>query len=99
MPSIDFVHGDEVIHTLQKDRCFYHLRQRAAGGCQNRSDVLQHAFGLRRNVAMDELLRVGIQANLAGKENKSVGFNRLRVWSDCLRSIIGGDNFAHKSSE
>src|SRR5215469_16915121 len=99
IPSVDFVHGDEVIHTLQKDRCLYHLRQRTAGCRQNRSDVLQHAFGLRRDVASDELLRLGIQANLPGKENKSVGFNRLRVWSDCLRSIVGGDNLAHMSSD
>ena len=79
--AVNFVHGGEVVHALQKDGGLDHLRQRAAGGGQNACDVLQDALGLRGDVSGDELLRVGIERDLSGEKDKSVGLDGLGVGS------------------
>src|SRR4029077_3700535 len=44
------------------------------------------------------LLGRRIDCHLAGNEYESVGLDGLRVRADSLRSVFGGNNFAHESS-
>ena len=62
---------------------------------QNSFQVFQRAFGLLANIAENELVRTGINCDLAGNEQKAVGFHRLRVRPDGLGTSIGKHNILH----
>ena len=53
------------------------------------------ALGLRRDVALDELLRRWINSDLAGDKYQASGADGLGIWADCLGSVGGGDYIAH----
>ena len=73
------------------------LPKPAASGFQNLRQIAQDAVGLGSNVSSDHLLGGGIDRDLAGDENESVGFDGLRVRADGLRGVFGGNDFAHEN--
>jgi len=67
-------------------------------GLQDGSEVLEHAVGLRAHITGDDLRGGGIDGDLSGSKDQALGSNGLRVGSDGLRGLLGGDHFAHDSS-
>ena len=58
---------------------------------QQRAEVLHHAPGLRRDVAVDQLAGRRIERNLAGDEQQLPGANGRRVRPDRLRRVGARD--------
>src|ERR1035441_8224414 len=96
--AVDFVHGGEICHVLEEDGAAQNLLQAAARGLQNGGEVLEHAVGLRAYIAGDDLRGGGIDRDLSGSKDQPRGSNGLRVRPNGLRSLLGGDHFAHDSS-
>ncbi len=66
--------------------------------CEDGVEILEDAVGLGADVSGDDLLGGGINGDLSGGKDQALGTNRLRVGADGFGSVVGGDDFAHKSS-
>src|SRR6266568_7264098 len=95
---VDFVHGPEVAGVGQVDIGLHHIPQRAAGSLQDRLDILQHLFRLRRDAALDLFADRRVDRPLAGDVDKFAGHHRLRVRPHRLRGLLGTNNLLHSFS-
>src|SRR5437660_6105973 len=96
--AVDFVHGGEIPHVLEKDSAAQNFLQAAARGLQNSGEVLEDAVGLRAHIAGDDLCGGGIDGDLSGSKDQALRSNCLGVGADGSRGLLGGDHFAHDSS-
>src|ERR1700685_1178884 len=95
--AIDLCHGVEVVHVFQEHGGAHHFFQPTPRRFQNLRQITQHAVGLRPRVTGYHLLRRRIDWKLSRDKNESIGFDGLRIRTDGLRSVFGGNNFAHYS--
>src|SRR6201998_3132990 len=86
---VDFVHRGKLPHIDQEDGRFDDALERGSRRLDDRLEIFEDALGLRRDVSFDHLLRFGIERDLPGEKNKTVGANRLRIGTDGLRTSIG----------
>ena len=67
---IDLVHCDEVVHIREIDVRLDDVREAQASGAQDGGDTLEELLGLRTRAALDELVRRGIDAELARQKKR-----------------------------
>jgi hypothetical protein len=72
----------------------HHAVQAGSGCPENCRDILKGTIGLLASVALDDLLRYGIEGKLAADENKSTALDGLGVVPD-TGSITGTNDIAH----
>jgi hypothetical protein len=92
---IDFVHGREVVHVPEENSGLYDVIQRDARRFENGLQIFQDAFGLLANVGANKLVGLGIECDLAGNKNETVGFNRLGIGPDGLGAAVGKNDVFH----
>ena len=93
--AINFVNGLEVAEIGKEDCCFDNVFESQALGFQNGSNVIEHAPGLRGDVAGDNVAGFWIERNLATAKQEISAAHRLRVRSDCCRRFARRDDFLH----
>ncbi len=96
MLAVNLIHRGEVIHVLQEDSATDGFGHGTSRGCENLPEIAEDEIGLCFDVAFDDLLGGRINRDLSGDEDKSIGFDGLRVWADRLRSVFGMNDFAHE---
>jgi len=74
---VDFVHRRKIVYVRKKHSGLYDTLDGGARGFHDALQIFEHAFSLRGHVALDDLLRVRVERNLSGKENKSVRLDGL----------------------
>ena len=72
----------EVAEIRHEHRAFHDVGKRQALVVQNRLHVLQHAFGLRLDIAGDEVAGGRLNGNLPGAEQQVAGADAMVVGAD-----------------
>src|ERR1019366_1606797 len=93
--AVHLIHRSKFGHVLEENGGLHDLFQRSAGSREDALDILQHALGLRLDVAFHDLLSRGIERNLSGEENESVRTDSLRIRADGFGTLVGSNDVAH----
>jgi hypothetical protein len=70
-PGVDVVDGLKVVHVQEEDRGLDDVSERAAGGVEDRSHVVQHALGLHGDVSLHHLPGAGVERDLPAQEDEA----------------------------
>ena len=95
--AVDFIHPGELVHISEKDRSLDDSIKAASSSPQDSRQVLENLLSLFRDIAGNKLAGLWIDGNLSRRKEEPSGFDRLRVWADCLRRVISLDPFLHLS--
>src|SRR5262245_41673032 len=85
--GVHVVHGGEFAHVHEENGGLHDARKVDAGGCENRTQILNHSLRLFRDAAVHQLTRSGIEPHLSGGKEKSVGACGLTVGTDRSWSV------------
>src|SRR2546423_15615838 len=74
---VHLVHLWKVAHVHEVDSGFHDVLPGRASRAENRREVTEHLLRLRHDVASDDLSRAGVERDLAGGVEQSVGDDAL----------------------
>src|SRR6185312_10269724 len=92
VPRVRVVERGEIGQVEQEDRRFDDVLPAGARGGEHGGEILHHAVGLLRDVAVQELAAGGVERDLSGGEQQLAGAHALRVRADgggCVRRRDG----------
>lgn len=93
--GIDFVHGGEIIHIVEKHGGLDDRTHVGPGGIEDGFDVVEGLPGLGLDASLGDGAGGGIYGDLAGGEQEIADLDGLRVGADRGRGVLGVDGLFH----
>lgn len=100
--GVDFVHAGEVREVGEENGALHHVAERELLIFENRFDVFQNSFGLRLDIAVDEIASGRVERDLSGAEQHVANADSVIVGADCgggfcgFNDLFGCHNFFFK---